>query len=111
MLKNKEKGVIVNISSDLGLIAPDQRIYEIPGIDKDKQPVKPITYSVIKTGLIGLSKYLATYFQGEIRSNAICPGGVRNNQSDEFVKKLEGLNPMGRMANSSGIVGIYLLAI
>ena len=59
-----------------------------------------------------MTKYLATYFQGEIRSNAICPGGVRNNQSDEFVKKLEDLNPMGRMANKNEIIGalIFLLS-
>ena len=112
MLKNNVQGVIVNISSDLGLIAPNQSLYEIKGLEKDKQPVKPITYSVIKTGLIGLSKYLATYFNGEIRSNAICPGGVRNNQSKEFVKKIEGLIPMGRMANKNEIIGtlVFLLS-
>ena len=112
MLKNEEKGVIINMSSDLGLIAPDQRIYEIEGIAKNQQPVKPVTYSVIKTGLIGLSRYLATYFRGKIRSNTICPGGVRNNQAEEFVKKLEDLIPMGRMAEKDELIGtiVYLLS-
>lgn len=112
MLKNKIKGVIINISSDLGLIAPDQRIYQISSLEKDQQPVKPITYSVIKTGLIGLSNYLATYFNGEIRSNAICPGGVNNNQDPEFVKKLEKLIPMRRMANKDELIGtiVFLLS-
>ncbi len=112
MLNSKVKGVILNISSDLGKIAPDQRIYKIPGLKDDLQPVKPITYSVIKTGLIGLSNYLATYFNGEIRSNTICPGGVKNNQNEEFVHKLEDLIPMGRMANKDELIGtiVFLLS-
>ena len=48
--KNENGGSIVNISSDLGLISPDQRLYHLEGVDEDKQPVKPITYSVVKTG-------------------------------------------------------------
>jgi len=93
------KGVILNISSDLGLIAPDQRLYEKEGIPGDEQPVKPVTYSVIKHGLIGLTKYLATYWPGKVRCNALCPGGIYNNQPDDFVNSLSSLIPMGRMAN------------
>ena len=63
------------------------------------QKVKPVTYSVIKHGIIGLTKYLATYWSSrEVRVNALCPGGVYNNQPDDFVKKLTNLIPMGRMA-------------
>ena len=61
MLKNG-KGVILNISSDLGVIAPDQRIYRKDGIPEDEQNVKPITYSAAKWGVIGITKYLAVYF-------------------------------------------------
>lgn len=94
------KGVIVNISSDLGIISPDQRIYRKKGVDDDKQPVKPVTYSVIKHGIIGLTKYLATYWADKgIRVNALCPGGVYNGQPNEFVKKLTQLIPLGRMAH------------
>lgn len=95
----QQSGVIVNISSDLGLIAPDQRLYRKSGLDDSEQPVKPVTYSVIKHGLIGLTRYLATYWADRhVRVNALAPGGVRTNQPEEFVQKLSSLIPLGRMA-------------
>lgn len=94
------EGVILNISSDLGIIAPDQRIYRKDGIEESEQSVKPVTYSVIKHGLIGLTKYLATYWADKgVRSNALCPGGIYNGQNEEFLGKLTNLIPMGRMAD------------
>jgi NAD(P)-dependent dehydrogenase (short-subunit alcohol dehydrogenase family) len=95
------RGVIVNIASDLGVIAPDQRLYKVEGKPAHLQPVKPVTYSVVKHGLIGLTKYLATYWceQG-IRCNALSPGGVFADQNDVFVSKLTKLIPMGRMAHA-----------
>ena len=100
MAKEKQ-GIIVNIASDLSIIAPDQRIYREDNLKDDIQPVKPITYSVVKSGLIGLTKYLATYWADQgIRVNALSPGGVFANQSEEFIDKLTNLIPMGRMANS-----------
>lgn len=93
------KGVILNISSDLGIIAPDQRIYRKAGLRDEEQSVKPVTYSVVKHALIGLTKYLATYYAEKgIRVNALCPAGVYNGQPEEFVQKLTSLVPMGRMA-------------
>ena len=95
-------GVIVNIASDLSVIAPDQRLYRVEGVAEDEQPVKPVTYSVIKTGLVGLTRYLACYWAATgVRVNAISPGGVFNGHSDEFVARLTSLIPMGRMANVS----------
>jgi NAD(P)-dependent dehydrogenase (short-subunit alcohol dehydrogenase family) len=94
-------GVVVNVASDLAVIAPDQRLYRQPGLPADRQPVKPVTYSIVKTGLIGLTRYLATYWaEAGIRVNAISPGGVYNNQPDNFVQRLENLIPLGRMAEA-----------
>jgi NAD(P)-dependent dehydrogenase (short-subunit alcohol dehydrogenase family) len=97
--QNPNGGSIVNISSDLGLIAPDQRLYKKEGVADNCQNVKPVTYSVVKTGLIGLTRYLATYWADKnVRCNAMCPGGVENGQPDEFMKEINAKIPMGRMA-------------
>jgi len=95
----QRRGVIVNIASDLGLIAPDQRIYRKPGLAEDEQPAKPATYSVVKGGLVMFTKYLATYYAEQgVRVNALCPGGVYAGQPEDFVARLTALIPMGRMA-------------
>lgn len=93
------QGVILNVASDLGLIAPDQRLYRKEGLGDDMQPVKPVTYSVVKSGLIGLTRYLATYWADRgVRANVIAPGGIYNDQDDAFVQRLSNLIPLGRMA-------------
>lgn len=95
-------GVILNIASDLSVFSPDQRIYRREGVADDQQPVKPVTYSVIKAGLIGLTRYLATYWADRgVRANALSPGGVFNGQGDEFVRRLGALVPLGRMAEKN----------
>lgn len=91
-------GVILNIASDLSIIAPDQRIYKT-GKTNEFENVKPITYSVIKSGLVGMTKYLATYWnESNVRVNALSPGGVFENQDPIFIEKLNTLIPLGRMA-------------
>jgi NAD(P)-dependent dehydrogenase (short-subunit alcohol dehydrogenase family) len=100
MASDKKGGVILNIASDLSIFSPDQRLYRKEGILENLQPVKPITYSVIKSGLIGLTKYLSTYWSDKgVRCNALSPGGVYNGQDDKFINKLSELIPLGRMAN------------
>ena len=99
MAKKRKGGCILNIASDLSVISPDQRIYMKSELEGKDQPVKPVTYSVIKTGLIGLTRYLATYWIGSnIRCNALSPGGIYTSQPDDFIIKLSNLIPLGRMA-------------
>lgn len=108
-MARRKQGVILNISSDLGVIAPDQRIYRQEGLPEEQQPAKPVTYSVVKHGLIGLTKYLATYWAGAgIRVNALSPGGVFNGQPADFVARLANLIPMGRMAEHDELQGVIL---
>ena len=99
VMARQRKGVILNVASDLALIAPDQRLYREADLPLEQQPVKPVTYSVVKSALLGLTRYLATYWceQG-VRCNSISPGGVFNGQPEEFVQRLSALIPLGRMA-------------
>lgn len=98
-MANHGGGVILNIASDLSVLAPDQRLYRLEGRADAEQPVKPVTYSVIKAGLVGLTRYLATYWADHnVRVNALSPGGVYAGQPEEFVRRLTSLIPMGRMA-------------
>ena len=98
---NKKGGVILNIASDLGVIAPDQRIYKKNQDETfEEQDVKPIFYSASKWAVIGMTKYLATYFaQQNIRVNSLSPGGVYDNHPADVVENISNLIPMGRMAN------------
>lgn len=107
--QNPNGGVIINISSDLGLIAPDQRLYSKPGLPEERQSVKPVTYSVVKTGMIGLTRYLATYWaEKKVRCNAMCPGGIENDQPNDFVKEVSSRIPMNRLAKADEYQGTLL---
>ncbi len=105
MLK-QESGVIINLCSIYGVTGPDQRIYQREG-----QPpqYKPVTYSVTKAGVLGLTRYLATYYTGKnIRVNALTPGGVFNQHDDEFVKAYSARAVLGRMARKDEMTGALL---
>jgi len=101
MMKNVKKGVIVNISSDVAIISPDQRIYQpdeqmgYTGVDFNT----PAAYSVSKAGILALTRYLATYWARDgIRVNSVSPAGVFRDQDPGFVKMLSSRIPLGRMA-------------
>ena len=80
-------------------MAPNQTLYASKKTSGNSQNVKPVTYSVIKHGVIGLTRYVSTYWaKNGVRCNALAPGGVYNGHSDEFVSKISNLIPMGRMA-------------
>lgn len=106
-------GSIVNISSDLGVIAPNQSLYLSDQLTDDEQPKKPVTYSVIKWGLIGMTKYFSTYWASQgVRANAVALGGVYNQQDDVFLNRIAQLIPMGRMAEKEEYMGtiVYMLS-
>jgi NAD(P)-dependent dehydrogenase (short-subunit alcohol dehydrogenase family) len=106
MAKNQKGGVILNIASDLSVISPDHRLYRKLGMPECSQPVKPVTYSVIKSGLIGLTRYVATYWADNgIRCNALSPGGISNGQNEEFIRRINKLIPLGRMAHKDEYKG------
>jgi NAD(P)-dependent dehydrogenase (short-subunit alcohol dehydrogenase family) len=108
-MAKRNAGVILNVASDLAVIAPDQRLYRVDGLPEDKQPVKPVTYSVVKTALLGLTRYLATYWADfNVRVNAISPGGVFNGQPEVFLSRLRELIPLKRMANRDEYQGAIL---
>ena len=103
---NQGQGVIINLSSIYGLTGPDQRIYHYDG-----QPTqyKPVYYSVTKAGVIGLTRYLATYYAGKnIRVNTLTPGGVFNDHDDTFVKAYSARAVLGRMAQKDDMNGALL---
>ena len=107
--KNPKGGVIINISSDLGLIGPDQRLYSDSKDPEESRAVKPVTYSVVKTGIIGLTRYLATYWaEKNVRCNAICPGGVENGQPDGFLNNVSSRIPLGRLAKADEYQGVLI---
>ena len=92
ILQKSKNSTIINFSSDLGIISPNQNIYS-------KDSIKPLVYSVSKHGIIGLTKYIATLWaKNKIRCNSIAPGGIYNGQNNNFVKKVRKLIPLGRMA-------------
>jgi 2-deoxy-D-gluconate 3-dehydrogenase len=99
-------GSIINICSTYGLVGPDQRIYQKPG-----QPpqYKPVYYSVTKAGVLGLTRYLATYYAGtKVRANALTPGGVFNGHDEIFVQNYSARTVLGRMAERDELNGALL---
>ena len=112
VMEKQRSGVVLNISSDYGLIAPDQRIYRKEGLPEEEQMVKPVSYSVVKHGMIGLTKYLAVYWADKgIRVNTLCPASLENGQNEEFVRKISNLIPMGRMSRPDEYVCTVLYMI
>ena len=93
-IKSNNGGSIINIGSDLSILSPNHEIYK----NKNKSFLKPISYSVIKHGLVGLNKYFATlYAKKKIISNMISPGPIDNNLPKYLRKKLIANTPMKKL--------------
>lgn len=102
-------GSIVNIASTYGLVGPDQRLYQREG---RPTAYKPVTYSVSKAAVLGLTRYLATYYSGTgLRVNTLTPGGVYTDHDDEFVKRYSARTVLGRMAEREEISGPLLFLL
>ncbi len=108
MVKNKIKGSIIQISSIYGLIAPNQSIYN-GSLYKKIKINTPAVYSVSKSAVIGLSKYLSTYWGSKgIRVNTLIPGGIESGQNNEFKKNYSKNVPLNRMGNLDEIENALL---
>ncbi len=106
MLEQGKRGSIINICSTYGLNGPDQRIYIKDG---KRLAYKPVYYTVTKAGILGLTKYLASYYAGtEIRVNALTPGGVYNDHDETFVANYSARTILGRMARKDEMNGALL---
>ncbi len=108
------RGVILNVASRSGQSSrpTSGHLPARPGLPEHLQPAKPVTHSVVKSGLVGLTKYLATYWADSgVRANAISPGGIYTGQPEAFVQKLTSLIPLGRMANADEYQGAVLFLV
>lgn len=107
ILKNGKGGSLINVASIYGVVGPDHRIY-------DGQPFRSFpAYSASKAGIIGLTRWLATWWAKDgIRVNCVSPGGVYNGHDERFTAAYGNRTPMGRMADREEITGIliYLLS-
>jgi NAD(P)-dependent dehydrogenase (short-subunit alcohol dehydrogenase family) len=94
---------------DHTMITPDQRIYKNENIHDNEQNVKPVSYSIIRHGILGLTKYLATHWpEKNVRCNAISPGGIYNGQNKDFLQKIQERIPIERMAKADEYQGAII---
>jgi 3-oxoacyl-[acyl-carrier protein] reductase len=107
IMKNNNKGKIVNIASIYGSRSSDERIYGDSGRNNSE------VYSATKAGVINLTKYMAAHFgKYNIQTNSISPGGIFNNQTSEFIDNYEYKTPMHRMGNEQDLISTlrYLIS-
>lgn len=98
-------GTIINIASTYGLVSPNQDIYAYKRKDGEAW-YKPAPYSVSKSAILNLTRYLATYWAKKgVRVNTLTPAGIFNNQDSEFLEEYSMRTPIGRMANADEMNG------
>jgi len=102
-MKKRKSGVLINIGSHYGALGPNFSVYE------GTEMTMPAAYSLIKGGIVNFSRYLATYYaKYNVRVNAVCPGGIFDNQDPVFVEKYNKLVPLNKMASSDDIAAPIL---
>ncbi|NCQ55981.1 MAG: SDR family oxidoreductase [Alphaproteobacteria bacterium] len=109
-MADRHNGSIILTGSIYGLLAPDQRIYE-GSLYEGRHINSPAVYTVSKAGVVGLMKYLASYWGDKnVRVNALIPGGIESGQNDVFKKNYGKRTPLGRMGKPEELIGalVYL---
>jgi len=109
----QQRGVILNIASDVGNISPDHRVYEGALNPHTGEPFNtPIAYATTKAGVINFTRYLATYWADKgIRVNCLSPGGVYADHVPQFVENVTQRIPLGRMARVDEYKGAILFLV
>lgn len=99
------RGSIIQTASVYGIVAPDLRIYQ--DLEFLGAPMtSPVTYTVSKAGVVGLSRHLAIeWAHANVRVNTLAPGGVRGNQDERFIERYSRRVPLGRMAEPHEVGG------
>jgi NAD(P)-dependent dehydrogenase (short-subunit alcohol dehydrogenase family) len=106
------RGAIVNIGSIYGQLSPDQNLYQYRR-DRGETFFKPVAYSVSKSAILNLTRYLAAYWgKAGVRVNTLTFAGVFNSQEEAFLEPYSKKVPMGRMAEPADYEGpvIFLLS-
>jgi len=111
-MAREERGSIINVSSIYGLLSPVQDLYAFRR-DRGETFVKPVAYSVSKSAVLNLTRYLATYWAAAgVRVNTLTLAGVWNDQPQEFLDAYAARAPMGRMLRAEEALGavVFLAA-
>ncbi len=107
-MANIGSGSIINIGSIYGIVSPNQDIYEYKR-QGGTEWYKPVAYSITKSGILNLTRYLATYWAKQgVRVNTLTPAGIFNNQDDNFLKEYLKRMPIGRMAKPDEMNGAVI---
>ncbi len=107
-MANAGYGSIINIASIYGVVAPDQSLYEYRR-QRGETFYKPVAYSVSKSGILNMTRYLAVYWaKKNVRVNTLTIAGVFNDQEQAFLDAYCGRIPVGRMANADEYNGSVL---
>ncbi|HWU16447.1 MAG TPA: SDR family oxidoreductase [Devosia sp.] len=102
------RGSIINVGSIYGIVSPNQALYAYRE-KRDGVPFfKAVSYAASKSGLVNLTRYVATYWaEQNVRCNLISFGGVKTGSFDkEFVDNFLERVPMRRQAEKDEYNGV-----